>query len=65
MIHDLIKNYLSNPSSEDEEFVRDTLRLMEALHRELALFALADWQKLDLFVPELYQTFTSLILPLK
>jgi WD40 repeat protein len=61
MIRDLIKNHPNSPI--DEDFARGTLRLMESLHREMALLVLADWQKLDLFVPELYQPLSTLTKP--
>jgi serine/threonine protein kinase len=63
MIRDLIKNHLNGPIDKDEDFVRGTLRLMESLHREMALLALSDWQKLNLFIPELYQPLSALTKP--
>ncbi len=63
MIQDLIRKNLANPSANDEEFVRNALRPLESLHHEMALLALADWQKLEIFIPELYQPISSLIRP--
>ncbi len=60
---DLLKIHLSNPIEKDEDFVRGALRLMEGLHREMALLALADWRKLEVFVPELYQPLSALTQP--
>ncbi len=57
------KILLNNPSEETEDYVRKALKLMECLHRELALLVLSDWQKLDLFMSELHQSFASLIQP--
>jgi WD40 repeat protein len=63
VIQNLLKILLKTPIDKDEDFVRGTLRLMESLHREMALLALMDWQKLNLFVPELYQPLSALTQP--
>ncbi len=63
MIRDLVNNLSNNSPEEGEAFVRGSLRLMESLHQEMALLAPADWQKLDLFLPELYQPLAALTQP--
>ncbi len=63
MIQDQLNGFLKDPPGGNEDFVRQTLRLMEGLHREMSLLALSDWQKLDLFLPELYQPLSALTHP--
>ena len=57
------KNYLSDAPKGDEAFVRGALRRIESLHREMALLALSEWQKLEIFLPELHQPISSLVQP--
>jgi WD40 repeat protein/serine/threonine protein kinase len=59
----LFSQTLKNQTFTNEQFVRDCLRLMEVLHREMALLSLGQWQTLGVFLPELYQTFASLVVP--
>jgi WD40 repeat protein len=63
MAQNQVQKFLKNPPPNNEDLIRRVLRLMESLHREMALLALTDWQKLDLFVPELYQPLSALTKP--
>jgi WD40 repeat protein len=63
MDSNLFRQTLKNQTFTNEQFVRESLRLLEALHREMALLSLGQWQTLDVFLPELYQTFASLVAP--
>lgn len=63
MTKNLLLSLLNHPLEKDADFVRSALRLLESQHQEQDLLDLADWQQLNVFIPEPYQPISSLIRP--